>query len=132
MASIENLPLFQKTQTKSIDNDNDDNESDAGEIAESVEDQQDYFDTLLDLKEYLIETSYTFDFMRYSSITDIINKVYEILNTKKPPSSAPMLQLSQHDVELYRLLFDTIIVEEDQNKKNILLEHIIDLDRYFN
>jgi hypothetical protein len=128
MASITKLPLWYapKKQSRKTANE-DDHESYPSdsevERSESVEQDQDYFDRVLQLKEVAIETSYTFDYMRYCSIQTIISNVYEIFNDPNK-NSFVQSDLNGHDLTLYRTLIRTIL---DRDDDDIQTKHIMNL-----
>ena len=129
MASITQLPLWYAPKKQPKKQNEDDHESCPSdsemERIESVEHDQDYFDRVLDLKEYCIETSYTFDFMRYCTVQTIISNVYDIFNKDDDnDSSFVRSDLNHHDLTLYRTLIQTIL---DRDEDDIQTKHIMKL-----
>lgn len=132
MASITQLPLWYAPKKQPKKQNEDDHESCPSdsemERIESVEHDQDHFDRILEFKEYCIETSYTFDYMRYCTIQTIISNVYDIFNPNDHHDdhhdSFVRTDLNGHDLTLYRTLIQTIL---DRDEDDIQMKHIMKL-----
>lgn len=92
-------------------------------IAPSVEEEQDHFDAILEMRDHLIKNSYTFDTLRYIPIHKVVDIVYNVFE-KTNSNTCATNQLSSYDIRDYKQLIYTIF---DDNTFEISLGDIIKL-----